>query len=157
VRRSRRLHDEQQPRSADVLTARLIDHAGPLIEQVLCRGDTQPVDPQFGEETLGEADLMTSWLRHSKQPDVASRRKRWHSNAFQPMICGMHIELDFSNLPGDVAILLARQTHTRELADALGRVMSLDETDRDLIHQQIVGAVAKVVDDHLDEATKPQQ
>lgn len=66
------------------------------------------------------------------------------------------ITLDFSNLPGDVALLLSRQQHTRNLTDDLGRVMSLREDDRDLIHQEIVGAVAEVVDQYLERATRPK-
>lgn len=51
--------------------------------------------------------------------------------------------------------LLSRQQHTRDLADDLGRCMSQADDERQLLHQEIVGAVANVVDDHLDSATKP--
>jgi hypothetical protein len=59
------------------------------------------------------------------------------------------IKLDFSNLPGDVALLLSQQQHTQDLADDLARVMSLAPDERELIHQEIVGSVARVVDDYL--------
>jgi hypothetical protein len=69
---------------------------------------------------------------------------------------GMRIEFDFSKLPGDVALVLSRQQHTQDLADDLARVMSLDRDDRDLIHQEIVGAVAEIVDQYLAGATEPK-
>jgi hypothetical protein len=34
--------------------------------------------------------------------------------------------------------------------------MRLEPDNRDLIHQEIVGAVAKVVDDYLEHATRPR-
>jgi len=59
------------------------------------------------------------------------------------------IELDFSNLPSDVALLLSQQQHTKDLADDLARVLKLGEDGCQLIHQEIVGSVARVVDDYL--------
>jgi hypothetical protein len=59
------------------------------------------------------------------------------------------IEFDFSNLPSDVALVLSQQAHTEHLAVDLARVMSLDAADRDIIHQEIVGAVAEIVDKYL--------
>ena len=68
----------------------------------------------------------------------------------------MGIKLDFSKLPGDVALVLSQQQYTQDLADDLARVMSLDADDRDLIHQEIVGAVAEIVDRYLAGATEPK-
>ncbi len=62
---------------------------------------------------------------------------------------GQVIEYDFSNLPGDVALVLSQQQHTRDLADDLGRVMQLGADGRELIHQELVGTVAGVVDQYL--------
>lgn len=59
------------------------------------------------------------------------------------------IKVDFSNLPSDVALLLSQQEHTELLAADLARVISLDEPDRQLIHDEIVGAVAEIVDKYL--------
>ena len=59
------------------------------------------------------------------------------------------IEIDFSNLPSEVAILLSRQRHTRELADALARIMRLEDEERQLLRTELIGAVAEVVDGHL--------
>ena len=67
------------------------------------------------------------------------------------------IELDFSDLPSDVALLLSQQQHTQNLADDLARVMRLQEDDRQLIHQEIVGTVAKIVDGYLERATRPEK
>lgn len=69
----------------------------------------------------------------------------------------MSIELDFSNLPSDVALLLSQQQHTADLAADLARCMSLPDDHRQLIHQEIVGAVAKVVDEYLAGAAKPRE
>ena len=59
------------------------------------------------------------------------------------------ITLDFSNIPSDVALVLSQQQHTRDLVDDLSRVMKLDATNRDLLNQEIVGGIAKVLDDYL--------
>jgi len=59
------------------------------------------------------------------------------------------IEIDFSNLPSDVALFLSRQEHTRELADALARIMRLGDEERQILRDELVGAVAEVVDGHL--------
>jgi hypothetical protein len=59
------------------------------------------------------------------------------------------ITLDFSNLPSDVALVLSRQQHTRDLVGDLSGAMSLGPDDRELLHQELVGSVAKVVDDYL--------
>ncbi len=59
------------------------------------------------------------------------------------------IKVDFSSLPSDVALLLSQQEHTEFLAADFARVMSLDEADRQLIHDDIVGAVAEIVDKYL--------
>ncbi|MDQ5822321.1 MAG: hypothetical protein M3540_12850 [Actinomycetota bacterium] len=59
------------------------------------------------------------------------------------------IRLDFSNLPSEVAPLLSQQQHTKDLTDDLSRVLSLEPDDRDLIHQEIVGAIARTVDTYL--------
>jgi hypothetical protein len=57
--------------------------------------------------------------------------------------------LDFSQLPGDVSLVLSQQQHTRDLVDDLSRVMELRAEDREVLNQELVGAVAKVVDDYL--------
>jgi hypothetical protein len=67
------------------------------------------------------------------------------------------IKLDSSNVPGDAALALSQQQHTLELADDLSRCMSLGRDDRELIHQEIVGSVAKVVEPYLEVATRPKQ
>jgi hypothetical protein len=59
------------------------------------------------------------------------------------------ITLDFSNLPSDVALVLSQQQYTQDLADDLSRVMKLQPDSRELIHQEIVGAVAEIVDRYL--------
>ncbi len=69
---------------------------------------------------------------------------------------GMNIKIDASELPSDVALVLSQQQYTQDLADDLARVMRLDADDRDLIHQEIVGAVAEIVDRYLAGATNPQ-
>jgi hypothetical protein len=69
----------------------------------------------------------------------------------------MDMKLDFSKLPGDVALVLSQQQHTQDLADDLARVMSLDAEDRDLIHQEIVGAVAEIVEGYVAGATEPKR
>jgi hypothetical protein len=69
----------------------------------------------------------------------------------------MTINLDFSKLPGDVALLLSQQQHTRALTDDLGRVMKLEPDDCELIHQEIVGSVAKIVEPYLERATRPKE
>lgn len=61
----------------------------------------------------------------------------------------MRIELDFSKLPSDVALVLSRQQHTLDLANDLAGCMSLRDVDRQLLHQEIVGAVAAIVDEYL--------
>ena len=66
------------------------------------------------------------------------------------------MDIDFSKLPSDVALLLSHQQHTQNLAEDLARVMDLDFDHRQLIHQEIVGAVAEIVDGYLEGATKPQ-
>jgi hypothetical protein len=59
------------------------------------------------------------------------------------------ISLDFSHIPGDVSLAMSQQQYTRELVDDLSRVMGLNPGDRELLHQEVVGAVAKVLDDYL--------
>jgi hypothetical protein len=59
------------------------------------------------------------------------------------------IEFDFSNLPSEVALFLSQQEHTRELADALARIMRLGDEDRQILRTELIGAVAEVVDGHL--------
>jgi hypothetical protein len=78
-----------------------------------------------------------------------SRSRRFRRGAIGQNKLMATIKLDFSNLPGDVALVLSQQQHTKDLADDLARVMRLDQDERELIHQEIVGAVAKVVDDYL--------
>jgi hypothetical protein len=66
------------------------------------------------------------------------------------------ITLDFSKIPGDVALFLSQNEHVEELARQLSRCMGLPEPEQQLIHQELVGAVAEVIDGHLDYATKPR-
>src|SRR6266511_1173577 len=66
------------------------------------------------------------------------------------------IKFDFSKLPSDVALFLTQQEHTAELARSLSRIMRLDEPERQFIHDEIVGAVAEVVDNYLTHATRPK-
>ncbi len=63
--------------------------------------------------------------------------------------------VDFSKLPSDVALFLSQQEHTQVLADGLAAPMRLNLEDRDLLHQEIVGAVAEIVGRYLREATDP--
>jgi hypothetical protein len=65
------------------------------------------------------------------------------------------IKLDFSKLPSDVALVLSQQQHTQDLADDLSRVMGLGWDGREVIHQEIVGSVAKVVDEYLAHRRSP--
>lgn len=67
------------------------------------------------------------------------------------------VKVDFSELPGDVALFLSQQEHTRLLAEGLARCMRLDDPERQFIHDELVGAVAKVVDDYLEAATRPRE
>jgi hypothetical protein len=59
------------------------------------------------------------------------------------------ITFDFSDLPSDVALILTQQEYTHKLADDLSRVMRLSTEDRDLLNDEIVGAVAALVDKYL--------
>ena len=68
----------------------------------------------------------------------------------------MKIDVDFSKLPSDVALVLSQQQHTQALADDLARVLRLDAGEGDLIHQEIVCAVAEIVDGYLAGATHPK-
>jgi hypothetical protein len=54
-----------------------------------------------------------------------------------------------SNLPSDVALILSQQEYTHLLADDLDKVMRLSPEDRDLLGDEILGAVAALVDRHL--------
>jgi len=65
------------------------------------------------------------------------------------------ITIDFSNIPGDLALFLSQSEHTERLAQELARCMGLPEPERQFIHHELVGAVAEIVDGHLDYATKP--
>jgi hypothetical protein len=67
------------------------------------------------------------------------------------------MEFAFSKLPSDVSLMLSQQQHTQDLAEDLARVLRRDADDRDLIQQEIVGAVAAVVDGYLAGATNPKQ
>lgn len=67
------------------------------------------------------------------------------------------ITLDFSHLPSDVALLLSQSEHTEQLAQELARCMGLPEPERQFIHHELVGAVAEIVDGHLDYATRPAE
>ena len=66
------------------------------------------------------------------------------------------ITVDFSKLPNDVALLLSQGVHTEELARELSRTMNLPAPERQIIEQELVGAIAEVVDGHLDYATRPR-
>jgi hypothetical protein len=46
-------------------------------------------------------------------------------------------KFDFSNPPSDVALLLSQPDHTDRPAVDLARVMSLDEADKQVIHDGI--------------------
>jgi uncharacterized protein (DUF2267 family) len=59
------------------------------------------------------------------------------------------IEVDFSKLPSEVALFLSQQEHTRALADALARIMRLGDDERQMLRDELIGAVAEVVDGHL--------
>lgn len=65
------------------------------------------------------------------------------------------ITLDFSSLPGDVALFLSQNAHTEALAQEMARCMHLPLPERQIIEQELVGAVAEIVDKHLDYATRP--
>ena len=67
----------------------------------------------------------------------------------------MKFAFDFSKLPSDVALVLSQQQHTQDLADDLASVMRLDADDHQLVHQEIVGAVAGIVDGYLKRPTGP--
>jgi hypothetical protein len=67
------------------------------------------------------------------------------------------INIDFSDLPSDVALVLSQQEHTTLLAEGLARCMRLDDAERQLIRYELVGAVAEVVDDYLEGATRPRE
>ena len=59
------------------------------------------------------------------------------------------INIDFSKLPGDVALLLAQQEHTEHLARDLANAMRLDDPERQFLHDEIVGSVAKILEKYL--------
>lgn len=65
------------------------------------------------------------------------------------------INFDFSKLPGDLALFLSQGQHTEALARELARCMRLPEPERQFIHDELVGAIAEVIDGHLNYATKP--
>jgi hypothetical protein len=65
------------------------------------------------------------------------------------------ITFDFSNLPGDVALLLSQQQHTHDLANDLAVAMRLDHVGAELLHQEMIGAVAEVVQEYLDHRPVP--
>lgn len=67
------------------------------------------------------------------------------------------ITLDFSKLPSDVALVLSQSPHTEGLAREIGRCLNLREPERQIIEQELVGAIAEVVDGHLDYATRPDR
>jgi hypothetical protein len=66
------------------------------------------------------------------------------------------IKIDMSNLPSDLALFLAHQEHTRALADHLSASMELSDEDRGMLHDELVGTVANMVDGHLRYATAPK-
>jgi hypothetical protein len=65
------------------------------------------------------------------------------------------ITVDFSSVPSDVALFLSQNERTEQLAQELARCMGLPEPERQFIHHELVGAVAEIVDGHLDYATRP--
>ena len=67
------------------------------------------------------------------------------------------ITVDFSKIPGDLALFLSQNEHTEELARELARMMGLPEPESQFIHHELVGAIAEVVDGHLDYATRPSE
>lgn len=65
------------------------------------------------------------------------------------------ITFDLSNLPNDVALFLSQQTHTALLADGLAGSMRLSAVGRDLLHRELLGTVAGLVDGYLEQFTAP--
>jgi hypothetical protein len=66
------------------------------------------------------------------------------------------IKVDFSKLPSDAAFFLAHQEHTAALGGHLANSIGLQEPERTCLRDELVGTVAKLVDQHLDYATRPQ-
>ena len=67
------------------------------------------------------------------------------------------ITFDFSKVPSDVAFFLSQSEHLERLAEELARCMGLPEPEGQFIHHELVGAVAEIVDGHLDYATRPSE
>jgi hypothetical protein len=67
------------------------------------------------------------------------------------------ISADFSDLPGDVALFLSQNRHTEELAVEMARCMKLPLPERQIIEHELIGAIAEIVDRHLDYATRPDR
>jgi hypothetical protein len=74
-----------------------------------------------------------------------------HSSRLRACPPRAKIEYDFSNLglTGDVALLLSQQQYAQLLADGLARCMRLDEPEHQILHYEIIGTVAKVVEHYL--------
>lgn len=65
------------------------------------------------------------------------------------------ITVDFSNVPSDLALFLSQSEHTEGLAQELARCLALPEPERHFVHHELVGAIAEIVDGHLEYATRP--
>ena len=59
------------------------------------------------------------------------------------------ITIDFSNLPSDTALLLAQQRNTLDLATDLANATRLDDEDRQLLRDELIGTVAEAVEAYL--------
>jgi hypothetical protein len=61
------------------------------------------------------------------------------------------VPFDVSKVPSDVALVLTQQRQTRLLVTKLANVMGLTVMEANLMHHEIVGAIAAVVDNYLRE------
>lgn len=58
----------------------------------------------------------------------------------------MDLELDFSRLPDEVAVILSDQSRTRQLAYSIGEALDLDEDGVTTLHHEMRAAIIAAVE-----------
>lgn len=56
------------------------------------------------------------------------------------------IELDFSNLPDEVTLVLSDQSRTQDLAYAVAGALHLNHAEADVLHQEMLAAIIEAVE-----------
>lgn len=56
------------------------------------------------------------------------------------------IELDLSNLPDEVAVILSDQSRTQDLAYAVAEALDLNGPEADVLHQEMLAAIVGAVE-----------